>query len=64
MIGVDFCFPEAAHVICALNLETIADHDQVLGRGTRKAGASTTGSLIIPKDQAYNIKAENIKTVL
>ena len=50
MIGVDFCFPESAHVICALNLETIADHDQVLGRGTRKAGTSTTGSLIVPED--------------
>ena len=50
MIGVDFCFPECAHVICATNLETIADHDQVLGRGTRRAGASTSGSLIVADD--------------
>ena len=59
MIGVDFAFPEEAHVICALELKSVAEYVQILGRGVRRAGKSTQGTLILSTKFESKISLEN-----
>ena len=47
-IGIDYGYPESAHVVANLDITSTAQCLQVLGRGARKAEGTAHGTLLVP----------------